>query len=148
MRVGWTHSLRARVLVARRLFTLDPWLPCADLSSEEEPETHIPSILRASHQPLPHPALPQYTLTSTHDAHRYSTANIDPAPLLLNSLLTSKAPPALDHFVVQERHTATLACLDTESYSSPHTYIFAQWPPPPLHQQHKAPSPPLPPTAM
>lgn len=42
-----------------------------------------------------------------------------------------------------ERHTATFACLDTESHAFSYTYTSSPWPPPPLPQYHKAPSPPL-----
>lgn len=104
----------------------------------------------------PEPALPtpeSSTSTVSHPISSpgasvfYSKYQPTPVPPRLY-LLTSKAPPALNHFTVQERYTATFACLDTESYSSNNTYKFSQWPTPPLPQQHKAPSPPLPPTAM
>jgi hypothetical protein len=56
LHIGWLLYARALFSFreARRLFTLDPWLPCTKSSSEEERETHTTCELHINHSHIQH----------------------------------------------------------------------------------------------
>lgn len=129
---------------ARRLFTLDPWLPCTKSSSEEERETHTTCELHINHSHIQHyHSIPSHLLLRFIDILQQISTHSNPS----SSTLPHEQSPASTRSL-HRRQTATFACLDTEPYTLSNTYTSSQWPPPPPPQQHKAPSPPLPPMAM